>query len=76
MRERSVEEWKVAAIGPSAAHRASTATLGVNGSCTWMRSNSPASSQRPTLAAATGPKLSRATEPFHGTPTARPAETM
>jgi hypothetical protein len=64
VRDRSIDVWKVATIGPSAAMRASTLTLGVIGSCRWSTSKSPCSSQRPTLAAVTGPKLSRATEPL------------
>ena len=63
-RERRFEVWKVATIGPSAAHRASTEMLGVTGSWMWTTSNSSRSSQRPTRAAVTGLKLSRATEPL------------
>ena len=67
--------WKVATIGPSAAHRASTETLGVIGSCRWTRSKSPLSTQRVTRAAAIGPMLRRAVDPLYFTGIARPAET-
>ena len=64
VRDRSIEVWKVATMGPSAAIRASTLMLGVTGSCRCSTSKCPASSHRLTLAAVTGPKLSRATEPL------------
>jgi hypothetical protein len=45
-RERSVEVWNVATIGPSAASRASTDRLNVVGSCRWSTSNEFSASQR------------------------------
>lgn len=63
-RERSVAVWKVATIGPSKAHKASTEALGVIGSCRCRTSKSPSASHRFTRAAVTGPKVSRATEPL------------
>ncbi len=64
VRDRMIEVWKVATMGPSAAIIARMLMLGVIGSCRCSTSNLPWSSQRLTLAAVTGPKLSRATEPL------------
>ncbi len=74
-RERGLEVWKVATIGPCAAQQASRPSEGEVGSWMWMTSNVPSCSQRRTRAAERKPKLSRATEPLYGTGTARPAET-
>ena len=63
-RERSMAAWKVATTGPGAAWRTSMPTLGVMGSWMWIRSKSPASSQRRARRATTAPKLRRATEPL------------
>src|SRR5450631_3229950 len=71
-RERRLDVWKVATIGPSTAQRARTETLGVTGSWRWTTSKRPASTQRPTRAAVSGPNDSRATEPLYRTGTARP----
>ncbi len=49
--------------------------LGVVGSCTWTTSKSPSASHVFTRAAVRGPKVTRATDPLYGTPTARPDET-
>ena len=64
VRDRSIEVWKVATMGPSAAISASTLMLGVTGSCRCSTSNWPASSHLFTLDAVTGPKFSRATDPL------------
>ena len=63
-RERRLEVWNVATTGPSEAHSASSARLGVAGS--WMCSTSkrPAPSQRRTRAADSGPMFTRATDPL------------
>jgi hypothetical protein len=74
-RERGLEVWKVATIGPCAAQQASRPSEGEAGSWMWITSNRPSCSQRRTRAADRKPKLSRATEPLYGTGTARPAET-
>src|SRR5680860_341286 len=66
-RDLTWEVWKVATIGPSAAHRASTAMLGVAGSWMCRTSHSPARSHRRTRAATTGPNDTRATDPLSGT---------
>ncbi len=63
-RERRLAVWNVATTGPSAAHSASSDTLGVEGSCRCRTSNRPRSIQRPTRAAVSGPKVRRATEPL------------
>ena len=63
-RDRGVAVWKVATTGDSAAHRASREMLGVIGSWRCSRSNRPARSQRPTRAALSGPKFTRATDPL------------
>src|SRR5665647_3814268 len=63
-RERRLDVWKVATIGPSTAQRARTETLGVTGSCRCTTSKRPASTHRPTRAAVSGPNESRATEPL------------
>ncbi len=75
-RDRVIAVWKVATTGSSRADStASSDRLGVNGSCTWITSKSPDSTQRRTRAADTGPKESRATEPLYRTGTARPPGT-
>ncbi len=63
-RERGLEVWKVATMGPCAAQHASRESEGVAGS--WMCSTSkrPSCSQRRTRAADRKPKFSRATEPL------------
>ena len=72
-RERAIEVWKVATTGSSAAHSAMSDRLGTCGSCRCTRSKSPSASHRRTRAVATGPNVSRATEPLYGTGSARPA---
>ncbi|CAM5459502.1 hypothetical protein SVIOM342S_07828 [Streptomyces violaceorubidus] len=74
-RERGLEVWKVATIGPCAAQQVSRPSEGEVGSWMWMTSKAPSCSQRRTRAADRKPKFSRATEPLYGTGTARPAET-
>ena len=63
-RERTLEVWKVATTGHSAAHSASKEMLGVAGSCRCSTSKRPSLSQRRTRAATTGPKDTRATDPL------------
>lgn len=63
-RERGIDVWKVATIGPVAIHSASMLSDGVTGSCRCRMSKSPCTSQRRTFAAATGPNVMRATEPL------------
>src|SRR6266540_1917188 len=74
-RDRTCQVWKVATNGPSADQRAMSDALGVVGSWTWTTSKWPSVSQVFTRAAVRGPKVTRATEPLYGTPTARPDET-
>ncbi len=74
-RERGLEVWNVATIGPWAAQQVSRPSDGEVGSWMWITSNAPSCSQRRTRAALRNPKFSRATEPLYGTGTARPAET-
>ncbi len=63
-RDRSLEVWKVATTGHSAAHSASSERLGVAGSCRCSTSKSPSRSHRRVRPAVTGPNDSRATEPL------------
>jgi hypothetical protein len=63
-RDRGLDVWKVATIGPSAAQQASTDRLGVTGSCTCSTSKPPSRSHRRTRAADRNPKLTLATEPL------------
>lgn len=63
-RERGLDVWNVATIGPVAAHIASIDSDGLDGSCTWSTSKSFSASQRLTRDEATGPKLMRAIEPL------------
>ncbi len=74
-RERGLEVWKVATIGPDAAQQVSRPSEGEVGSWMCTTSKAPSCSQRRTRAADRNPKFSRATEPLYGTGTARPAET-
>ncbi|CAL9287765.1 hypothetical protein SUDANB91_01333 [Streptomyces sp. SudanB91_2054] len=74
-RERGLDVWKVATIGPCAAQQVSRPSEGEVGSWMWMTSKAPSCSQRRTRAADRKPKLRRATDPLYGTGTARPAET-
>ncbi len=63
-RERGLEVWKVATIGPCAAQQASRPREGEAGSWMWITSNVPSCSQRRTRAALRKPKFSRATDPL------------
>lgn len=63
-RERGLEVWKVATIGPCAAQQVSRPREGAVGSWMWTTSKTPSCSQRRTRAADRKPKFRRATEPL------------
>ena len=63
-RERRLDVWKVATIGPFAAQQASSDSDGVAGSWMCRRSNRPSRTQRRTRAAEIGPMFTRATDPL------------
>ncbi len=71
-RDRPMAEWNVPTTGTSLAHKASSDTLGDDGSWTCSTSKSPSPSQRRTPDTARGPKANRATEPLKRTGTALP----
>src|SRR5699024_5950172 len=72
-RDRGFEVWKVATIGPRAAHKAIIPKLGVTGSWMCKTSKFPCAIHLRVRAAVIGPKLRRATDPLYLKGTVRPA---
>ena len=70
-----VETWNVPTNGPSAAEHARSESEGIAGSCRCSKSKSPEPIHCLALELATGPKITRATDPLTGIDTGLPALT-